>query len=97
MPDLQRVSLSRSASRRWIYATFPSTRAMLLSASWTSRLHDPNTESVSESRFAVSDIGTPPAPMYQFLLKVGARHPGHRDVEEQTPRFADDVGREECF
>src|SRR5919197_56441 len=34
-------------------------------------------------------------PACQFLLQVGARHPGHRDVEEQTVRFADDVRREE--
>src|SRR5262245_31201710 len=34
-------------------------------------------------------------PPCQFLLKVGARHPRHRDVEEQTARFANDVGRRE--
>jgi hypothetical protein len=36
-------------------------------------------------------------PMSELLLKVGARHPRHRDVQEQTPRFADDVRGEERF
>src|SRR5262249_6904504 len=37
------------------------------------------------------------APPCQFLLKVGARHPGHRDIEEQTAGLADDIRREERF
>ena len=40
-------------------------------------------------------IGMSLPPMHQFLLQVGARHARHRDVEEQTSRFADDIGREE--
>src|SRR5215831_8158909 len=37
-----------------------------------------------------------PAPT-QFLLKVGTRHPWHRDVEEQTAGLADDIRCEERF
>src|SRR5512134_2805718 len=33
----------------------------------------------------------------QFLLQFGARHARHRDVEEQTARLADEIGREERF
>ncbi len=36
-------------------------------------------------------------PTDQFLLKIGARHAGHRDVENQAARFADDLGGEERF
>jgi hypothetical protein len=35
------------------------------------------------------------APMSQFLLKVRTRHSGHRNVEQQTVRVADGIGREE--
>ena len=36
-------------------------------------------------------------PTCQFLLKLGARHPGHRDVEEQTACFADGIRSEKRF
>src|SRR5918995_1869973 len=36
-------------------------------------------------------------PADQFLLQFGPRHAGHRDVEEQTARLADEIGREERF
>src|SRR6266566_2786494 len=36
-------------------------------------------------------------PTCQFLFKIGARHPGHCDVEEQTACLADGVRREERF
>jgi hypothetical protein len=34
-------------------------------------------------------------PPRQFSLKIGPRHPGHRDVQEEALGFADEVRREE--
>src|SRR5262245_27852545 len=59
-------------------------------AVYSSICKDPGSNGVVSARGDEHDWNVPPASC-QLALKIWTRHPGHRDVEDQAVRLAEDI------